>query len=223
MFDVLDVTGVSCKRHDMLRNVRAQKILESLELGEIEHGRGLNQEMGIVRPGETRWGSHYRTILHIIAMYPTINEVLISIGKDPSQRGDWPKIHTMVGVFESFDFVFSAQLMLLILGYTNDLSQSLQKRDQDIINAMSLVRCAKNRMQDLRSHGWDEFKRKVTLFCNKHSIEVPAWDGNYVPYGRWARFYPKQTNDDHFRREVYLGIIDNIAQELDNRFDEINI
>ena len=30
-----------------------------------------------------------------------------------------------------------------------------------------------------------------------------------------------KKNDDHFRREVYIGVIDQISQELDNRFDEI--
>ena len=44
-----------------------------------------------------------------------------------------------------------------------------------------------------------------------------------MPYGRSSRFYPKQTNDDHFRREVYLDIIDNVLQELDNRFDKVNM
>jgi len=32
-----------------------------------------------------------------------------------------------------------------------------------------------------------------------------------------------KKNDDHFRREVYIGVIDQISQELDNRFDEINM
>ena len=32
-----------------------------------------------------------------------------------------------------------------------------------------------------------------------------------------------QTNDDHFRREVYIGVIDQISQELEYRFDEINM
>ena len=49
----------------------------------------------------------------------------------------------MVLIFESFEFVFNAHLMLVILGYTNELSQSLQKKDQDIVNAMSLVGVAK--------------------------------------------------------------------------------
>jgi hypothetical protein len=48
-------------------------------------------------------------------------------------------------------------------------------------------------------------------------------ENNYVPYGRSARFAKNQTNDDHFRREVYIGVIDQISQELDNRFDEVNM
>ena len=140
---LLNIIGVSCKRHDMLRDVRARKLKKALELGEIESGSGLNQEMGLARPGDTRWGSHYKTILHIIDMYSTIREVLITLGKDPTQRDDWPNIHAMVLIFESFEFVFNAHLMLVILGYTNELSQSLQKKDQDIVNAMSLVGVAK--------------------------------------------------------------------------------
>jgi hypothetical protein len=59
----------------------------------------------------------------------------------------------MVLLFESFDFVFSAHLMVTILGYTNDLSLCLQRREQDILNALSLVSVVNNRMQQLRSDG----------------------------------------------------------------------
>ncbi|XP_044971851.1 uncharacterized protein LOC123439174 [Hordeum vulgare subsp. vulgare] len=55
-------------RHDMLRDVRAQKVLEALEMGEIESGSGLNQEMGLSRPGDTRWVSHFKTIMHIVSI-----------------------------------------------------------------------------------------------------------------------------------------------------------
>jgi hypothetical protein len=48
-------------------------------------------------------------------------------------------------------------------------------------------------------------------------------DGNYVPFGRSSRFSAFQTNDDHFRRQVYIGIIDRISQELDTRYDEVNM
>ncbi|WVZ94354.1 hypothetical protein U9M48_040254 [Paspalum notatum var. saurae] len=71
---LLNIVGISCKRHDMLRDVRARKLKKALQLGEIEGGTGLNQEMGLARPSDTRWSSHYKTILHIIHMYSTIME-----------------------------------------------------------------------------------------------------------------------------------------------------
>ena len=158
-------------------------------------------------------------------MYEAIHDVLVDLGDDPAYKDDWTKIHFVTGAFENFEFVFFAHLMYIILGYTNELSECLQRRDQDILNAISLVNVAKKRMQKLRSDGWDNFLEKVTSFCDKHGVEVPAMDGDYVPYEKSARKAraQKQTNDDHFRREVYIGVIDQISQELNNWFDEINM
>ena len=69
----------------MLRNARLEQITKALECGELDTGSGLNQEMGLPRPGETRWGSHYKTVCNIISMYPSIRDVLITLGDDPSQ------------------------------------------------------------------------------------------------------------------------------------------
>lgn len=80
-----------------------RKFLEPLDYGEI--GRGLNQEMGLARPGDMRWGSHYKIVLHMISLYSTICKVLIKIGKDSSLKNKWGKTHAMVIAFESFDFV----------------------------------------------------------------------------------------------------------------------
>ncbi|XP_066324330.1 uncharacterized protein [Miscanthus floridulus] len=220
---LLNIVGSSCKRHGMLRHHQYANVMKTLECSILESGSGLNQEMGLPRPGDTWWGSHYKTVVNMIAMYPTIRDVLIALGQDTSQRGEWPKIHTMVGVFESFDFIFSAHLMLDILGHTNELSEYLQRKDQDILNAMSLVRLAKSKMQQMRSEGWVSFLQRVTIFCNKYGIQVFGMEHNYVPYERSARFAQDQTNDDHFRREVYIGVIDKISQELDSRFDEVNM
>ena len=120
----------------MLRNARLEQITKALECGELDTRSGLNQEMGLPRPGETRWGSHYKTVCNIISMYPSIRDVLITLGDDPSYKADWTKIHFMVGAFESFEFVFIAHLMFIILEYTNELSDCLQRREQDILNAI---------------------------------------------------------------------------------------
>jgi hypothetical protein len=94
-------------------------------------------------------------------------------------------------------------------------------RDQDIVNAMALVKVAKDKMQTMRSHGWEEFLARVTLFCNKYGIQVPFPSDNYVPHGRSLRFYDTQTNDGHFTRQVYLCVVDQFIQELNNCFDEV--
>jgi hypothetical protein len=43
---------------------------------------------------------------------------------------------------------------------------------------------------------------------------------NYIPYGRPAQFVHNQINDDHFRWELYIGVIEQISLELDSRFSE---
>ena len=40
---------------------------------------------------------------------------------------------------QQFDFVFNLHLMKTILAITNELSQALQRRDQDIVSAMHLT------------------------------------------------------------------------------------
>ena len=137
----------------MLRNARLENVKKALECGDLESGSGLNQEMGLPRPGDTRWGSHYKTICSIITIYSSIHDVLIELGADNAYKEDWTKIHFVLGAFETFEFVFFVHLMYVILGYTNELSECLQRRDQDILNAISLVNVAKSRMQELRSNG----------------------------------------------------------------------
>jgi hypothetical protein len=61
----------------------------------------------------------------------------------------------------------------------------LQKRDQDIVNAMELVGLAKDKMKHMRSSlEWEGFLANVTFFCNKYGIEVPSTEYNYVDHGR---------------------------------------
>ncbi|XP_066358501.1 uncharacterized protein [Miscanthus floridulus] len=180
---LLNIVGVSCQRHGMLRNARLENVKKSLQCGELDSGSGLNKEMGLPRPGDTRWGSHYKTICSIVTMYSSIHDVLIELGADIAYKDDWTKIHFVLGAFETFEFVFFVHLMYVILGYTNELSECLQRRDQDILNAISLVNVAKSRMQQLMSDGWDKFHKTVTSFCITHGVEVPAMDDAYVPYG----------------------------------------
>jgi len=91
----------------------------------------------------------------------------------------------MLTVFKSFEFVFLLHLMNEIFGYTNDLCNALQKREQDIVNAMDLLEFTKVELDVLRQDsGWQEFLTKVTSFCEKHNVKVVDMNGKYVPMQR---------------------------------------
>ena len=55
--------------------------------------------------------------------------------------------------FYTFDCAFYLHLMLHILGLTVNVSLTLQQKDQDILNAMSLVESTKRELQKLRDDG----------------------------------------------------------------------
>ena len=214
--------GVSCKRRDMLRQSQAQHVAQALEAGEIDSGTGLNQELGLKRPRDMRWGSHFKCLLNIINLFPSIVEVLVYIGKHGSSEDKF-KAQIVLGSLESFDFIFMAHLMLTILRYTNDLCVALQRKEQDLVNAIELVNSTKNVLQKMREQGWETLLHKVTLFSTKHKVEVPNMDALYVPQGRSRRFVEQATNLHHFRVGIFLEVIDLHLQELDNRFNERNM
>ncbi|XP_021759793.1 zinc finger MYM-type protein 1-like [Chenopodium quinoa] len=196
---LLNIIGVSCKRKEMIREIQSQHVLEALDLGEIESGQGLNQELGLGRPGDTRWGSHYKTVSNVTSLYSTIVKVLEKVGSNKIYKDDRVKAITIMSTFESFEFVFMIHLMSEIFGQTDILCQALQRGDQDIVNAMAFVTLTKERLQNMRDHGWEDFLHLVISFSDKYNVEVPAMDDMYVPRGRSKRFFAKVSNLHRFR------------------------
>jgi hypothetical protein len=167
----------------MLRIAQAEYMIEALKLGEIETGQGLNQEMGmgLARLGDTCWGSHYKTVMHVMHLYPSIKKVIFRVGKE-GKGAEALGAQTILRVFNSFEFVFLLHLMNQIFGYINDSCNTLQKREQDIINAMDLLEFTKVELDVLRQDvGWEEFLKMVISFCEKHKVKVVGMDGKYVP------------------------------------------
>ena len=67
---------------EVIREKQYARIIEGLENKEISNGRGLNQETSLRRYGDTRWGSHYVTIIHLLAMFSSVLDVLETIRED---------------------------------------------------------------------------------------------------------------------------------------------
>ena len=136
---ITNMVGASCKRKDEFKQKQHRCLVEKLEKGEIETGRGLNQETFLCRPGATRWGSHFTTIIRILSLWSTTIEVLDSVFHDGTDMKTRGVAASLVEKMETFQFVYIAHLMKAILGSTNVLSQFLQQKDQNIIQAVSLI------------------------------------------------------------------------------------
>lgn len=79
---IINVVGGSCKRNDMLLERQIIKVQDALENGEIVSGKGLNQETSLKRPTDTRWSSHFATLVNLILMYGSVTSVLEILKED---------------------------------------------------------------------------------------------------------------------------------------------
>ncbi|XP_019260033.1 PREDICTED: zinc finger MYM-type protein 1-like [Nicotiana attenuata] len=89
--NILNVLGASFKRVDEFRGSQKEKLQEALDMGELKIGKGLNQELGLVRAGDTRWGSHYKSFENFIRMFGSIVDVLDTLVEDAGTLDDRAK------------------------------------------------------------------------------------------------------------------------------------
>jgi len=175
----------------------------------------LNQEQCLQRPGDTRWSSHYKSLRSLVNLFQTIIKVLEFVeneDKDGKARG-------VLVYFQSFEFVFYLHLMLNILTITNVLSNALQRKDQDIVNAVNCVRSTRSHLDKVRRDGWEQTLGEVYAFCDEHDISKLEMDEPYIDPTR-PRKKSGITNKHHFQVDCFNEVFDWLLQELDSRFNE---
>ena len=112
--------------------------------------------------------------------------------------------------------------MKLVMGITYPFSISLQRRDQDIANAIRLLHTANRQFQMTKAEGWDSLMNDVTSFCVKHDIQIPHMD-ELAPLQtrrKSKRRHLDVTLEHYYRVNVFYTILDMQIQELDSRFPE---
>jgi hypothetical protein len=106
---------------------------------------------------------------------------------------------TSFSYLSSFEFIFILCLTKEIFEITEVLGQAVQKKSQDIVNAVRLVSSTKECLQQLRSDdGYQEFVDKVIEFCVIHSIDIPDFEDTYILRGGRARHQPDQLTKEHY-------------------------
>ncbi|KAK8321710.1 hypothetical protein V6Z11_A12G120300 [Gossypium hirsutum] len=179
----------------------------------------MNQIGTLQRPGETRWSSHLNSITSLLKMYNATSAVLKNLkntASNYSQRGD---AHNAYNRLRSFEFIFILHVMKEVLGITDNLCQALQRRSQDILNAMSLVLKTKDLIQKLRDDGWNELLKNMISFCETSELDFPDMNAQYI-VGCSRNKKEDVTVEHHYRVDVFFATIDTQLQELKSRFNE---
>ncbi|XP_049373963.1 uncharacterized protein LOC125839009 [Solanum verrucosum] len=142
-----------------------QHLQMALEMGELETGRGLNKKLGLVKAGDTRWGSHYKSFENFISSFDSIIDVLDTLVENASTLEERASTSGFLRSCQTFETIFLLHLMTNVLEITNDLNVSLQKKEQDIANAMILVKVAKRRRS----------RRKIVICTTLHHYRVDVF------------------------------------------------
>ncbi|CAN6712984.1 unnamed protein product [Malus baccata var. baccata] len=218
---LVNLIGSSCKRRDIFIEKQQEQIHKALDLGNLEMSKGLNQESSLMSLCDIRWNSHYGTIVSVIVMFEAVVEVVEWIKSDRNQDnlGETTRLFKDI---QTFDFAFHLFLMRLILGITNELSQALQKKDQDIVNAMALVQVCKQRLQSLKDDDFGDLFLDVERFCEEHDIIIPNMEDLHFVPGKSRHKAPKTTNFHYYCLDLYFQVLDMQLKELIDRFNEMH-
>nr|XP_009772521.1 PREDICTED: uncharacterized protein LOC104222898 [Nicotiana sylvestris] len=220
-FVALEKKHSDIKRRDSLRQHQAEKLEELLISGEVHTRRGLNQEHGLQRPGGNRWGSHYRTLGNLIVLFSSIIHILEFVAREGPNYADRLVAESLMTKITEFEFDFMLHLMWKVLMITNDLSSSLQRMDQDIVNAMELLTHTKQRLKMMRNSKFESLRDDVSSFCGKHEIMIPKMDALYFP-GKSKRRALDVTYSHPLHVEIFNDVIDLHLQELRSHFDAMS-
>ncbi|XP_055824257.1 uncharacterized protein LOC129892705 [Solanum dulcamara] len=193
---------------DEFRDSQKKRIQEALDMGELIIGTDLHQKVGLIRAIDTRWGSHYKSFSNFIFMFGSIIDVLDSLVVDAYSTDETTKATGYLKACQTFNIAFMLHLMRDILGITDELNKSLQKKEQDIANAMLLVEVAKRRLQILRDDGCDALIDKISTFLTNVTFFLPNFDEPYVNSGRSRRKPADYTVLHYYHVEVFCKIID---------------
>ncbi|XP_024976235.1 zinc finger MYM-type protein 1-like [Cynara cardunculus var. scolymus] len=145
---VINVVNAFCKRKDVLRQSYKERVQEAIGKCEIETGIGKYQELSLIRAGDTRWGSHYKTILSLIALFLNVVKVLQYVEED-GDNGFSCTQATALSPCDSFSQFNVSDLLKLSELYPQDFSHMERIALEKQLNMYYLIVGQDERFADL--------------------------------------------------------------------------
>nr|XP_042895669.1 52 kDa repressor of the inhibitor of the protein kinase-like [Parasteatoda tepidariorum] len=166
---------------------------------------------------ETRWVDRHDSVFLFKDILEPIILSLLKIEEESSDSA--PKAHALGSSISQFQFLVNLFLLSRMLSTTHNLSETLQKRNIDLSQAMANVTSVLDLLSKQRANAEDNFKTlyvEVKEFAEKLDIkeEIPRicrlqTARNNVPYS---------TKEEYYRRIVYVPYLDDFCNSLKERF-----
>ncbi|XP_021984857.2 zinc finger MYM-type protein 1-like [Helianthus annuus] len=195
---------IHCFAHQLRRKKKARVEKDLLE-GEIKTGKGLNQEVFLARAGDTRRGSHHRTIISLLTLFLEVVTILQYDKEDGDCSQQRTKAKDILSYFKKPEFVFYMHLMGDILSYTNAFSKHLQQKGKDLLEAANLINGTKRALNALRQNEFEPMLEKVTSFCKKYNITMLDMTESY---GNLRNRKNVITNRHYFEVDIFNEVLD---------------
>ncbi|KMT02189.1 hypothetical protein BVRB_9g207040 [Beta vulgaris subsp. vulgaris] len=214
-----NLVDASSKRHDELEAAQRAETNNKIANDDgIETGWGLNQLSSLQHTGDTRWSSHLNSINSIHRLYNATGKVLQTIIEDRN-RSQRSEADASFDTLKSYEFVFILHLMKKLLALSDNLCQALQRRTQDVVNAMDLVSTTKELIQNFRDNGWNDLLVKIDSLCEKNGVQIPDMTAPYTAGKGRSRLPINITLEHHYRVDFFIAATDSQLREINNRFD----
>nr|XP_027102760.1 uncharacterized protein LOC113724004 [Coffea arabica] len=221
LVSIFNIVTTSNKRNDELKEAQAIEVATKIANGELETGRGHNQIGTFKRAGDTRWSSHLDSISSLLKMFNATCVVLSNIAVDGGSYTQRGNANFVLNQLLSFKFVFTLHLVKDIVEITHFFCIALQRKSQDILNAMYLVSSITKLLKNFRDSGWDDFLVKVKLFFEQHQIDIPYMNAQYIARPSRSRSHHDEISVEHYyQMDIFLATIDYQLQELHSRFND---
>ncbi|XP_023730364.1 uncharacterized protein LOC111878079 [Lactuca sativa] len=156
----------------------------------------------IVREGETRWGSHFNTLISLMKLFADVLVVLDFMKEEGGSLANRQQAFGILTYFKSYEFVFYLNMIYDILRLTE---------------VASMVRGIMEALQSFRNTGFASILPKVSSFYQTHKIDTLDMEELYI--GTRNRKTTK-TNRFHFEVEIFYTVVDMQLIEYHDRFRE---
>ncbi|XP_052623635.1 uncharacterized protein LOC111876086 [Lactuca sativa] len=159
-------------------------------------GRGLNQEISLIRAGDTRWDSHFITIVSLLNLFAEVVAVLKYVKDERSTLSNRNQAKSILSYFKTLDFVF----------LTLDVGKSMPYR--------YFVKASSKKRSRYFGSGFVSKRDKESI----HNIRIVDMSEYYVtPRKRRTN----KTNQHHFEVVIFNTVLDMQIQEFGDRFSEV--